>query len=117
MHKFRILILHPDPAALALMTSMLRSLGHSIEEATNDRTAVRLLERNGCDSVLAGVDPADGDALEFLTYLRREHHEVPVVLLFPRLDPQRAREALRLGAMAVLRYPVPAADLRAAVVQ
>ena len=37
MHKLRILILYPDPAGLALLTSMLKSLGHIIEEATNDR--------------------------------------------------------------------------------
>ena len=41
MHKLRILILYPDPAGLALLTSMLKSLGHIIEEATNDRAAVR----------------------------------------------------------------------------
>jgi two-component system response regulator HydG len=117
MHKFRILILHPDRAGLALLTSMLESLGHLIEEATNDRTAVRLLERNDIDSVLACVDPAHSDALEFLTYVRRRHRELPVVLFFPRPHPQRAKEALQLGAMAVLRYPMPAAELRAAVLQ
>ncbi len=117
MHKLRILILYPDPAGLALLTSMLKSLGHIIEEATNDRVAVRLMERNDIDLVLAGVDPGDGDALELLSYVRRKHREVPVVLLFPRLHPDRAKEALRLGAMAVLKYPVPAAELRAAVLQ
>ncbi len=96
---------------------MLKSLGHTIEDATNDRMAVRLMERNDIDLVLAGVDPSDGDALELLTYVRRKHREVPVVLLFPRLHPERAKEALRLGAMAVLKYPVPAAELRAAVLQ
>jgi two-component system response regulator HydG len=75
------------------------------------------MERDGIDSVLAGVDPADGDALELLRYIRRKHREVPVVLLFPRLDPERSREALRLGATAVLKYPVPAAELRATVLQ
>ncbi|HEX3448127.1 MAG TPA: sigma 54-interacting transcriptional regulator, partial [Isosphaeraceae bacterium] len=55
--------------------------------------------------------------LELLTYVRRKHREVPVILLFPRLHPERAKEALRLGAMAVLKYPVPAAELRAAVLQ
>ena len=117
MHKLRILILYPDPAGLALLTSMLKSLGHIIEEAANDRMAVRLMERENIDLVLAGVDPGDGDALELLTYVRRKHREVPVVLLFPRLHPERAKEALRLGAMAVLKYPVPAAELRAAVLQ
>jgi two-component system response regulator HydG len=117
MHKLRILILYPDPAGLALLTSMLKSLGHIIEEATNDRLAVKLMERNTIDLVLAGVDPLDGEALELLTYVRRKHREVPVILLFPRLHPERAKEALRLGAMAVLKYPVPAAELRAAVLQ
>ena len=117
MNKLRILILYPDPAGLALLTSMLKSLGHIIEEASNDRVAVRQMERNNIDLVLAGVDPGDGDALELLTYVRRKHREVPVVLLFPRLHPDRAKEALRLGAMAVLKYPVPAAELRAAVLQ
>jgi DNA-binding NtrC family response regulator len=117
MHKLRILILYPDTAGLALLTSMLKSLGHFIEEAANDRVAVRLMERNNIDLVLAGVDPTDDDALELLMYVRRKHREVPVVLLFPRLHPERAKEALRLGAMAVLKYPVPAAELRAAVLQ
>jgi two-component system response regulator HydG len=117
MHKLRILILYPDPAGLALLTSMLKSLGHAIEEATTDRVAVRLMERNNIDLVLAGVDPLDAEALELLMYVRRKHREVPVILLFPRLHPERAKEALRLGAMAVLKYPVPAAELRAAVLQ
>src|SRR5262249_56367389 len=92
-------------------------LGYIIEEATNDRMAVRLMERDQIDLVLAGVDPGDGEALELLTYVRRKHRDVPVVLLFPRLHPERAKEALRLGAMAVLKYPVPAVELRAAVLQ
>jgi two-component system, NtrC family, response regulator HydG len=117
MHKLRILILYPEPAGLALLTSMLKSLGHIIEEATTDRAAVRLMERNDVDLVLAGVDPLDNDALELLMYVRRKHREVPVILLFPRLHPERAKEALRMGAMAVLKYPVPAAELRAAVLQ
>ncbi len=117
MHKLRILILYPDPAGLALLTSMLKSLGHIIEEATTDRAAVRLMERNDIDLVLAGVDPLDGESLELLMYVRRKHRVVPVILLFPRLHPERAKEALRLGAMAVLKYPVPAAELRAAVLQ
>jgi DNA-binding NtrC family response regulator len=117
MRNLRILIVYPDPAGLALLSSMLRSLGHFIEEATHDHAAVRLLERSDIDLVLAGVDPAESDALELLRSVRREHRELPVILLFPRLHPERAKEALRRGATAVLRYPVPAAELRAAVVQ
>ena len=118
MHKLKILILYPEPAGLALLTSMLKSLGHIIEEATNDRMAVKVMERNNIDLVLAGVDPLEKRGIgSFGAYVRRKHREVPVILLFPRLHPERAKEALRLGAMAVLKYPVPAAELRAAVLQ
>ena len=75
------------------------------------------MERENIDLVLAGVDPGDSEAVEFLAYVRRKHRDVPVVLLFPQSDPVCAKEALRLGAMAVLKFPVPAAVLRAAVLQ
>jgi two-component system response regulator HydG len=117
MRKFRILIVCPEPEGLALLTSMLKSLGHLIEEAATDRAAVRLIERDPINLVLASVDPGDADALELLAYVRRKHAGIPVILMFPRVHPDRAKEALRLGAMAVLKYPVPAAELRAAVLQ
>src|SRR5271157_513251 len=117
MRKFRILIVCPEPQGLSLLTSMLKSLGHLIEEAPTDRAAVRFMERNPINLVLASVDPGDAEALELLTYVRRKHSDVPVILMFARVHPERAKEALRLGAMAVLKYPVPAAELRAAVLQ
>src|SRR5436305_5249454 len=100
MRKFRILIVCPEPGGLALLTSMLRSLGHFIEEAATDRVAVRLMERNTVDLVLASVDPDDADALELLTYVRRKYVDVPVILMFRRFHSERAKKALRLGAMA-----------------
>ncbi len=117
MRKFRILIVCPEPQGLSLLTSMLKSLGHLIEEAPTDRAAVRFMERNPINLVLASVDPGDAEALQLLTYVRRKHSDVPVILMFARVHPERAKEALRLGAMAVLKYPVPAAELRAAVLQ
>jgi len=117
MSKSRILIVHPEHSALTLVSSMLKSLGHEIDEAANDRVAVRLMERGGVDLMLAGVDPADADALELLSYMKRKHRQVPVLLLFSSPQPERSKEALRQGAMAVLRFPLPATELRAVVMQ
>src|SRR5947209_20148490 len=83
MFKYRILIVCPEPQGLSLLTSMLKSLGHFIEEAATDRAAVRLMERNPINLVLASVDPGDADALELLNYVRRKHAHVPVHLQFP----------------------------------
>jgi len=117
MSRPRILIVHQDDQSLALLSSMLRSLGHEIDEAANDRVAARQMERGGIDMILAGVDPADAEALELLSLVRRKHRQVPVILLFPTPNPERTKEALRLGALSVLRFPVPATELRAAVTQ
>ena len=75
------------------------------------------MERGGVDLLVVGVDPADLEAFELLSYMRRKHRQVPVILLFMTPHAERAKEALRLGAQTVLRYPVPATDLRATVTQ
>src|SRR5947209_18375392 len=103
MSNARLLIVHPNPSALALLRSMLFALGGRIEEATSDREAVRMLERTGTDLVLAGVDPADPDAMELLHYTRRKFSQTPIILLFSSPHPDRTREATQRGAAAVLR--------------
>jgi len=117
MSQARVLIVHPEPTILALLGSMLQSLGHQIDEASNDRAAVRRMERGGIDLIIAGIDPFDPEALELLSFSRRKHPQVPVILLFPGPNPERAREATRMGAAAVLKFPMPATELRAAVTQ
>jgi len=117
MSQARVLIVHPEPSILALLGSMLQSLGHQIDEAANDRAAVRRLERGGIDLMIAGLNPTDPEAMELVSYVRRKHSQVPLVLLFPNAHPERSREAMRLGATAVLKFPMPATELRAAVTQ
>ncbi len=117
MSNTRLLIVHPEPSVVALMTSMLQNLGHRIDEASSDRAAVRMLEHGPADLILAGVEPTDPDALEFLTYLRRKHSRTPVILIFASAHPERSREARQRGAAAVLRFPIPASQLRASVAQ
>ncbi len=117
MNQTRILIVHHDPSVGKLMTSMLQTLGHKIDEAPNDRVAVRMLEQAPANLVLAGAEPDHPDALEFLTCLRRKYPHMPVILLFPGPHPERARDAMVRGAAAVLRFPLPATGLRAAVAQ
>ena len=117
MTSARILLVHPDPSILALIASMLQSSGHQIDEVTNDPAAVRRLDRGGVDLILAGANPSDPDSLELLSLARRKYPRVPFLLLFPGLFPERAREAMRMGALSVLKFPISANELRAAVLQ
>lgn len=117
MSQNRVLIVHPEDSVRALLSSMLQAMGCRIDEAPNDRVAVRKLEQEPTDLVLSACDPADPDALELLAYLRRKQPAARCVLLFSAQDPDRVREALNWGAASVLRFPLPANHLRAAVAQ
>jgi two-component system response regulator HydG len=112
-----ILIVHAEAPGRALLTSMLQTMGHRIEEASSDRVAVRMLEQGGVGLVVVGLDSGAGDGLDFLSYLRRKHPRIPVVVLLADLQPDRIREATQWGAASVLRFPSPATHLRAAVAQ
>jgi DNA-binding NtrC family response regulator len=114
MNRPRLLIVHPDPHVAAMLASMLGTLRCAIDEVADDRAAVRRLGP-GVASLIARVDLADPDALELLIYARRKHPEMPVILLSSDLSPDPVREALRLGAAVVLRFPPTADELRAAV--
>jgi DNA-binding NtrC family response regulator len=116
MTQSQILIVHPESSTQSLLASMLQSLGHGIEEAANDRAALRRVERGNVGLVISAVDPADPEALELTSYLRRKHPRVPILLLFANPACDRGREATRLGA-TILRYPAPAMELRASVTQ
>ncbi|MEW4567769.1 sigma-54 dependent transcriptional regulator [Tautonia sp. JC769] len=117
MNENRILIVHPDSSARTLLASMLQTLAVELEEAPNDPAAVRRLERGGVDVIVAGVEPEDPDCLELLHYMKRKFPALPVILLFSVGDAERTREARQRGADAVLRFPLPATQLRAAVSQ
>ena len=117
MSQYRLLIVHPDASVRTLLCSMLQALGHRIEEAATDRAAVRMLDQSTVNLIVAGAQPDDPDALELLSYTRRRFPKLPVILLFPDLHCDRVREALQWGAATVLRFPVSATHLRAAVTQ
>ncbi len=112
----RLLLVHPEPKVLAMLTSMLEPLGRTIIEATTDRRALRLLSYD-VGLALIAIDPTDPDALELISYIRRRFPALPVLVFLTSPHPQRADQVLRLGAYEVLRFPMPAKELRAAVAQ
>lgn len=123
MSQIRLLIVHPDASTRGLMASMLRSLGHRIDEAEHERMAVRQLDHHPVDLVLVDCDPSEPGvefaptAIEFLSLVRRKYPQTRVLLVGSQQQADRPREAMVRGASAVLRYPMPANQLRAAVAQ
>jgi DNA-binding NtrC family response regulator len=95
---------------------MLSRSAFEIIEATGNRTAVRLLEQGAPpELVLIGVDLEGPDGLELLSYVHRKYPGTPVVLVASH--PDGYSDAFKPGAVAVLKFPLPADLPRAVVAQ
>jgi len=116
MTRIRILLIHPEPSARAMLGSMLRASGYEPVETSNERDALQMLPSLP-GLVLIGVDLTEPDALELFSYIRRKYPKLPVILLSTRMQSERISQAFRLGASSVLRFPLPASQLRSAIVQ
>jgi DNA-binding NtrC family response regulator len=116
MSHASLLILHPDPGAPAMLDTMLRALGHHRIEATSYRS-VQQPPAGRPGFVLLGVDPVDPEPLQLLRSLCRDDHAPPFILLFTAPPVRPIRADLQRRAAAVLRFPLPASQLDAALAQ
>ncbi len=118
MSLHQLLIVHPVPSVRSLMTSMLRTMGHKIEEALGEQGAMAMLEQSQADLLLVSSDPTDGlDPIQLLSLVKRKYPKLPVLMFTSEPRPDRAREVMLRGATSVLRFPMPANQLRAVVSQ
>jgi DNA-binding NtrC family response regulator len=116
MSDASLLILHPEPAAPAMLAPMLRALGHEhIEAAPYSRARRSLPSRPGL--ILLGVDPIEPEMVRLLGNLRHGNQSLPFILLFTGPPPRSIGQRLSTEATAVLRFPLPATQLQAAVTQ
>jgi DNA-binding NtrC family response regulator len=116
MNRTRILLVHPEASGLALLASMLRPLGHELIEALSARdTHPRLSIRP--ELVLIAVDPTEPLTRELLSDIRRDYPRTPIIVLATAACTERSRPFINIGATSVLRFPLPASQLQAAVVQ
>lgn len=110
----RLLIIHSNPFRADVLATILAPLRLECHHAASHWTAVRWLEENPSASLVA-VDPSAPDCLGLPGFLLRQQPGFPLVALFTTTDDVCESNALRLGAAAVLGYPCPPEELRAAV--
>jgi DNA-binding NtrC family response regulator len=116
MDRRRILIIHADPSARATLATMLFALGYnSVDVITPD--AVYQMPPCRPDLILLGFDLARADAVRLLAYTHRRFPSTPIILLANSDQDSWIRRVLCWGATAVLRFPLPASQVQAAVVQ
>ncbi len=100
------------------VAGLLRQAGHQARELSIDK----LLEAwQG-----ANVRPPDAVVLDLRTHatlpltlvaFRRQHPDIGIIVVAPRLDPTMMLEAMRMGVSEFLSEPLSAADLESAIMR
>jgi CheY-like chemotaxis protein len=102
----RTLVIDDEPAVATMLARVLREQGHVVAVAHDavdglTRIAARVPDVVFLDLVMPG--PLDG--LDVLRQIRRDHPDLPVIVLTGRADPDQIAEARRIGVTDVVEKP------------
>jgi len=109
--KFKIAILGQDAALRAQVAVPLAKVGYDLVETDAAGAALDLLSAQDTDVLIADVDSAGLDYLDFLKSAKRVSKDTAVIMLAGVLNAEAAFEAARLGLHHFMTKPVDAAKL------
>ena len=112
----RILVIDDFPGVVDFLTTSLTEEGYGVSCALTGDEGLRLFSLSRPDVVLLDIAlPGDMNGIEVLKRIRASNPTVAVVMVTGNTDPQRAREALELGAVAYVDKPFDYAYLKRVV--
>ena len=110
-----ILIVDDDEAHRKLFAEVVQSLGFRTTEAASAAEAGQRMAQEHPALVLLDVRLPGKSGLEFLPELRKNHPEIPVILITAYGDVREAVEAMKIGAVDYLLKPVDLEELETAI--
>jgi DNA-binding NtrC family response regulator len=115
MKEGNLLLVDDDRNLLQSMADWLRSLGYSVEAASNLDAARALLEKKNFDLALIDVRLEDGEGFHLLTECREKSPGTAVLLMTGYGTVDSAVEAIRRGAFDFLTKPLIDDELELAI--
>jgi DNA-binding NtrC family response regulator len=111
-------ILHVDESSVGLLLeATLNRAGHRVLSADNVVESLRVLAGEIVDLVIYDDRMPGLTGSEFLALLRREQHQVPVIVLTDCASVEHAVTAMKAGAVDYVSKPVTPQQLQRAVEQ
>lgn len=117
--KLSVLVVEDDAQACDLFELCLSRRGHSVRKASTGREAIKLLDAQPFDAIVADVLLPDGDGIDVLNHIRESKKQMRIVAVSgggKYVSSVYCRDlALATGAHAALLKPFKGEALVAAV--
>jgi two-component system response regulator AtoC len=109
----RVLVVDDESLVRWSLAETLGASGYQVTEAKDGASAIRAFASpgGGTDVVLLDLRLPDADDLRVLAAMRQLSPEVPVIVMTAFGTPELLKEALRLGAFAVIDKPFDMSDV------
>ena len=104
--KPRILIVDDDQGTLASLSRAFALEGYTAITSASAARALERLQEEPVDAILSDVVMPEMDGLEFLTRVKEQAPDVPVILMSGQATVETALKATRLGALDFVEKPV-----------
>lgn len=110
-----ILYVDDEPAIGLILEDTLERMGHTPVGARNVPEALQALARGDVELIISDYRMPGLSGLEFLTLLRQEGYDVPLMMLTGYASIENAVESIRAGALDYITKPVQPQQLEHAV--
>lgn len=110
-----VLIVDDEEAVRHSVRKAMLSAGYRVEEASSGREALVRIDQECPSAILLDLSMPGMGGPELLGILRRDHAEIPVVVLTGFPEGELMEGAMRHGPLTLLAKPTPVAQLLRAV--
>jgi CheY-like chemotaxis protein len=102
----KILIVDDDEAVRKVLQTILESVGHHVESATNGREAVSRIALGGIDLIITDLVMPEQEGIETIKQLRAQYPDVKVIAISGAFGGDYLQIANFMGAHGTLVKPV-----------
>jgi twitching motility protein PilT len=102
----RIIYAEDDPTCIISVRGILSAEGYQIEPVTSGEDCLNACRERPPALVLLDLTLPDGSGLDFLRSLRRDHPDLPVIIVTASESVRDAVVAIKLGAVDFLSKPI-----------
>ncbi len=107
-----ILIIDDEKSLLDLLSVVFKKEGYAVKTSLSAPKAFEILEKGDVDLVITDIKMPETNGMDVLKYVRKDHPEVPVVMITAYGSINQAVEALKAGALDYVVKPFDVEELK-----